>query len=491
MFSDKGLNKEVMIEAEGIVQKAYAKLMSKQYFYYNIISQFATKAVSPDQCPTMGVAHIDNQFWLIYNPEFIKYYNFKEIAVILEHEVCHFTYDHVKHFDSKKHTSRKVFKDENEAADSIRDEQKEAYIARLKNIATDRSINVYLFGLPNIRQSVADAKRGFTNKDGVFNEEAYKDKMTELLEKGKTWFKDSSITLETAADTDILESNCITEKSFKEILKEAKYQGDIESVAKYETWRYYFDLLMSCPETEKAIQDIQDMDIHFSGDEGEDENDAQKARDRVMMEAARKCENRSDIPGSLREHLKELFDKYSKEAPLPWFKILRKQVAASKKSILENDINTRNRYYGTNKQIIPGYKTRPIKDIAIIWDVSGSCMDEETQTRFINECNMMIKSGSNVRVYYTDADVEHVQDCKEKMMKPTQYEITGGGGTHLDNGVARAIKDGYRIIIMLTDNWMEFKLTKRDLKGRKIINVSTTDDKQPPHYGPTIHVNRK
>jgi len=75
------------------------------------------------------------------------------------------------------------------------------------------------------------------------------------------------------------------------------------------------------------------------------------------------------------------------------------------------------------------------------------------------------------------------------MMSPSQYEITGGGGTHLDNGIKRAIEDGYRIIIQLSDNYMDFRLSKRDLKGRKIINVSTTEAKQPTHYGPQIHVN--
>jgi hypothetical protein len=118
-------------------------------------------------------------------------------------------------------------------------------------------------------------------------------------------------------------------------------------------------------------------------------------------------------------------------------------------------------------------------------------MDEETQTTFIKEVNAMIKAGSNVRVYYTDQDVEHIQDCKGKPMRPAEYQITGGGGTHLDNGLKKAIEDGYRILIQVSDNYMSFDLSKKDLKGRKVINVSTTDAKQPAHYGPQIHINRK
>lgn len=559
--------------ALNIIRDAYDKLMGRQFFYFNIASQFALKAVRPSLCPTMGVAHKDNVMWLVYNPEFIKYYDYNEISVILEHEICHFTYDHVKHFDSSNN-ARKVFKDEEEAKDGIREGEKQKFVHRIQNKATDRSINIYLFGLPNIRMSLGDIKRQYTDKEGNLKVQELNKYLVEAFENDDLWFKDSKMNLDRSkfldkgGDTDmdkygakvlsliskcsddtILEANCITEDSFKRILKEAGYQPNTELkqlwkemedlkksvgpkpseqvvkqinadikvkfkvfskkqdeilypktdaakkregvVKEYGTWKYYFDLLMSCPKTEEAIKNIQDMDIHFGDDPGEDgegSRDSQEAREKVLIEAARNS-NKHDIPGDLREHLKSLFDKYSKEDTLPWNIILRRLVNASKKSIKRNDINSRNKY-APGAQILPGYKLDPIKSIAVIWDVSSSCMDEETQTKFISEVNMMIKAGSDVRVYYTDYDVEHVQDCKEKM-KHSDYQITGGGGTCLDNGIKRAIADGYKILIQLSDNYMNFELTKKDLKGRRVINVCTTNDKQPRHYGPQIHVNRK
>jgi hypothetical protein len=97
------------------------------------------------------------------------------------------------------------------------------------------------------------------------------------------------MTIELADDSTILEANCITEESFKKILVEAQYAGDITKVTKYGTWEYYFDLLMSCPKTEEAIKNIKDMDIHFGDEDGEGEGgrNGQEARDKVMMEAAR------------------------------------------------------------------------------------------------------------------------------------------------------------------------------------------------------------
>lgn len=479
-------------KALGIIRNAYDKLMGRQFFYFNIASQFALKeSPSKEVCPTMGVAHVDGVHWLIYNPDFIKYYDYNEISTILEHEICHFTYDHVKHFDTSNN-GRKVFKNEGEARDYIRDKEKQSFIHRAKNIATDRSINVHLFNLPNIRMSLGDIKADFTDKEGKFNKQAYEKSIAEKLAKNDLWFKDPNMTIERASDDTILEASCITENSFNKILVEAGYKGDISQVKRYGTWKYFFDILMSCPKTEEALKDIQDMDVHFGDDPGEDGEggrDSQEAREKIMIEAARNS-NPHDIPGSMREYIRHLIDKHSKETALPWNVILRRMVNSAKKSIKRNDINSRNRY-APGRQILPGYRLDPIKDICLIWDVSGSCTDNETQATFIKECNSMIKAGSVIKVLYTDAGVEHEQVCdKGKPLKPAQYEITGGGGTDMDPAIRQAIKEGYRIIINLTDCYVPYNMSRKEFKGRKIITVSTTDSEAPKHYGPTIKVSR-
>lgn len=566
MFKSSTIDQEILDNANRIIREAYAILMSRQFFYYNIASQFASKAVDKRQCDTMGVGHVDGIHWLIYNPEFIQYYEPKELSAILEHEIRHFTDDHVKSFNSER-TANPIFKDEKEAADHVRKNQEESYKHRLQNVAQDRALNVRIFGLPNIRMSISDIKREFVDKEGNFLEDKYEESTVKAFANTDRWFKDSNLELDKAKyqkggelnvdkygkallkllanlpDTTIVEASCITEPTFKKILKEADYEGTpalkklraemnsiieavkeeqakenpsdkvidklkedykdankdfrdeqdvaLQDIKRYEGWKYYYDLLLSCPKTEEALQNIKEMDVHFGDEDGEGEGgrDGQEARDRIMIEAAKNSKAK-DIPGDLRQHLEQLFDKYNKDIALPWNVILRRLVNSSKKSTKENDVNSRNRY-APGRQILPGYKLNPIRDVAVVWDTSGSCMDEETQTRFINEANQMIKGGANLRVYYCDYDVEHVQDCKDKMMKPGKYEIHGGGGTDLDKGLKRAIEDGYRIIIQLSDNYMDFKLTKKDLKGRKIINVSTTSAKQPKHYGPQIHVNNK
>lgn len=480
-------------KASNIIRTAFSDLMCRKFFYYNIAAQFAMRATTPEECPTMGVAYVDKVHYLFFNPEFINLFNFKEISVIVEHEICHFTYDHVKEFNSDQ--SRTIFKDEEEARNYIRKKKEEQAVHRIKNIATDWSINCRLYNLPNIRTQVKTFKLEAAggDKNAVIDEDKFKAHIAEKIKDGRMWFKDPNVTVDTMDDETIIESSCITHESGKDILKRSGYKGDLSQVKNYQGWKYYFDLLMSCPEIEQELENIREMDVHFGDEDGDgegaDANDKQQARERMLIEAA-KNSNPHDIPGDLREHIKQLFEKYSKEEALPWYKILRRRINSAKRSIKKNDINSRNKYV-PGQQIIPGYRLDPIKSVAIIWDDSGSCLDEETQGRFISECNSMIKSGCEVRIYYTDADVNHIQDCKDKVMKPSEYQINGGGGTHLDNGIKRAIADGYKIIIQLSDNYMDFRLSKKDLKGRKIINVCTTEAKQPAHYGPTIHVHRK
>jgi len=543
-------------EALDIIRDAYDKLVGRAFFYFNIASQFALKSVDKSQCPTMGVAHVDGVHWLVYNPDFIKYYNYQEISVILEHEISHFTYDHVKHFDSSTN-ARKIFKDDKEAADHVKQQAEQKLMHRLKNICTDRSINIHLVGLPNIRMSLADIKAEFT-KEGEFDQVGFETHIAQAFAKKDLWFKDPNMTMDLADDNTILESHCITEYSFKKTLKESGFQpspelkqlwtemealkvdikteteagndakvasltNDLElkqqdfqtkqdeilfppanlpearrnyakqfEVKKYGTWEYYLDLLLSCPKTEEAIQNIRDMDVHFGDEDGDGEGgrQAQEAREKIIIEGA-KNSNAHEIPGDLRAYIKSLFEKHSKEEALPWNVIFRRMINAAKKSIKKNDVNSRNKY-APGSQILPGYMLDPVKDICLIWDVSGSCMDEETQTRFIKECNAMLQSGGVIKILYTDAGVEHRQVCdKMRPLKPNEYQITGSGGTDMDPAILEAIKSGYKIIVNLTDCYVPYKLNKGQLKGRKVITVSTTEAKAPDFYGPTISINRK
>lgn len=472
-----------VINPENNISLAYTALMERQFFYFNILSQLRLQAVPKEACGTMGVAWHDGILWLVYNPEFVNMYDFRELSVILEHEVSHFTFDHVKHFKTEKFT-RTGKETQEEIVEEVRKKAKDQIKAQLENIAMDRSINIYLPQLSKIRMTMADFK-GRSDKKKEKKKEENDNKGQEPVEGVDYWIKVRGQT----DDTTIVECDNINELSFKKILQKGGYTGDLNQVKKYADWKYYYDLLMQCPKQQEAMEAAGQMDVHFEmgGDgEGEDSRTVEQAVDRVLIEAAKKS-NKHDIPGNLRDQIDMLINKY-KDKPLPWNVILRRAIASANRSIMENDINTRNRYYGNNRSIVPGYRNRPIVRVAVVWDCSGSCWDEDTQAKFIAECNGLIKSKYEVRAYYCDAAVEHVQDMKETMMSPSEFKIKGGGGTDLDVGIKQAIADGYNIIIQLTDCYMNYNLNKRDLKGRKVITVSTTEASTPNHYGPCIHV---
>jgi predicted metal-dependent peptidase len=504
-----------------IVIDGARQLMRRKQFYYNLLTQFVI--TEKKGVGTMGVCYLDKKMHLIYDPDFVSRYEPLEIAPILEHECNHFLYDHCSDF--KDSGTKSVFESEDEVKDHIRQQAMKKHDHHLQNIAMDRSINVYLDDLPNIRIERAQMLSGDKDKD-----EKAQGKIIRVFEKH-------------AEDPtkDIVETSGITVESFKQLLIDSQYQGDVNKIEQFEGWRYYYDLLKSCPKIKEEAQKIQTMDVHFvpgtTGEGGESfdidgnpqdgqgdqqgqgqgqgkeqgreqkelspkgsgggegdkkkevtetpgEGPSKQQIGRMAFDALRKS-NQSKLPGHLRGMMERIAQMYDSE-PLPWYVILRKLINTSIKTVMENNVNIRNRR-NTSPMILPGYINKPLIDIGVVWDVSGSCMDNETQGHFVNECNALVKAGARLTVYYTDTDVEHVQKVHRKLV-PEKYEIRGNGGTALDTGVKRAIEDGNHVIIQLTDGYYSFTMTKADLKGRKVITV-TTGDLAPKHYGPSIEIN--
>jgi predicted metal-dependent peptidase len=500
MQQKKELSPAIINEANTIFETAKRLLLRQKYFYYNLIRQFRVKVSL--EVPTMGVAWVDDNFYLIYNPEFVNRFAPKELMAIIEHECCHFVYNHMTQFRDTR--TKSVFEDRKEAADYVKDQMKQQVEHRLRNIAMDRSINVYIPNLPNARMLRAEMGLGEKDKNGKIASP----KILGIYKKGET------------AETDIVEVPCITEQSFKDLLQRSGYKGDIEAVNKYDTWQYYYDLLKQSPQIQKELDSIAEMDIHFQsgktrgggkgdqqgngvrikgeGENGDEEGNGEGGQrfeegetpdgevEKAIVEAAKPCND--NIPGHLRAMVQQALEKVASK-PVPWYALLRRQIKTSIRSITQMDVNVRNRYYGGKRTIVPGYKDIPQLDIAVVYDVSGSCASPQIQGIFWNEIEALQKAGCSITIYYTDTEVEKKQEIGTKRVKPSDYQGVGGGGTHLDVGIKAAIDDGKHIIIMLSDCWMDFRLTKKDLKGRRVICACNTEDKMPAHYGPTIRIN--
>lgn len=473
-----------------IIQRAKRIIQQREYFYYNVLKQMKFLMVPAERVPTAGVAFINGAYTYMTNPDFTTFYTPEEFHHILLHEVEHFIFGHCKDFKDTPPAKNK-FKDTEEAAEHVRKQQYEKWKHQLQNIAMDRSINIYIPKLPKIRQFKKDL--GIDDKKQDKEENTFS---TPTLYKKH----------ESDENYDIYETSGITEESFKNLLTKSGYQGDVEQVERFQSWRYYYDLLKSCPDIKNQAQKIKNMDVHFQPSNGEgcgcggeaieiegqgdqpgfDENMAEEQRKEMLRKAAKQS-NKSSIPGHMRAEIDLAMEAYN-AAPLPWYKILRRQLNKAKEVIFKKDINIRNTQYNSTQVILTGYLYEPKLDIYVVQDVSGSCMSPTEQGLFWNEVKELSKNGT-LHVYYCDTAVEREEVFKgNRKIKDKDYKAVGGGGTDLDVGIKKAIDNKAHIIVMLTDGYMHYNLTSRDLKGHKVITV-TTGDEPPKHYGPSIKVN--
>lgn len=100
--------------------------------------------------------------------------------------------------------------------------------------------------------------------------------------------------------------------------------------------------------------------------------------------------------------------------------------------------------------IRPGM-TRPVPDIAVVVDTSGSMGDQDL-ARALSEIRSILTRvvpGDAVRVYSTDADVA----AAERVFNARQINLAGGGGTDMRVGMAAAAESKPAVIVVITDGF--------------------------------------
>lgn len=100
--------------------------------------------------------------------------------------------------------------------------------------------------------------------------------------------------------------------------------------------------------------------------------------------------------------------------------------------------------------IRPGM-TRPVPDITVVVDTSGSMGDQDL-ARALSEIRSILTRvvpGDAVRVYSTDADVA----AAERVFNARQINLTGGGGTDMRVGIAAAAESKPAVVVVITDGF--------------------------------------
>ena len=122
--------------------------------------------------------------------------------------------------------------------------------------------------------------------------------------------------------------------------------------------------------------------------------------------------------------------------------------------------------------IRPGM-TRPVPDIAVVVDTSGS-MGEQDLARALAEIRGILTRvvpGDGLRVYSVDADIA----AQGQVFNARQISLVGGGGTDMRVGIEAATETRPAVIIVITDGFTPWPETRPP--GAPLTIAALTDDR--------------
>ena len=102
--------------------------------------------------------------------------------------------------------------------------------------------------------------------------------------------------------------------------------------------------------------------------------------------------------------------------------------------------------------------TRPVPEIAVVIDTSGSMGDEDL-ARALAEIRAILTRvvpGDGIRVYSVDADVA----AESQVFNARQINLVGGGGTDMRVGIEAAAATRSGAIIVVTDGFTRWPETR-------------------------------
>jgi predicted metal-dependent peptidase len=159
--------------------------------------------------------------------------------------------------------------------------------------------------------------------------------------------------------------------------------------------------------------------------------DRQQIKDEIkeamLAAAAADSKGASNLPDGVRKILENLT-----EPKMNWRELLRMQ--------LESTIKSDYTWMRTSRKgwdmdaVMPGMKSEPMIDIAVMIDTSGS-IDESMLRDFLSETGGIMESFPAYRIHVASFDTKvhnPVQYDSDNVMDIAEYDVKGGGGTDFD-----------------------------------------------------------
>jgi predicted metal-dependent peptidase len=136
-----------------------------------------------------------------------------------------------------------------------------------------------------------------------------------------------------------------------------------------------------------------------------------------------------------------------------------------------------------NRKVVLPTLRRPIPDVAIVCDTSGS-MHERLLARALTEIEAVLtRAGlrqSQVRVLAVDTDVHVVR----RVSRAAQVQLAGGGGTDMGAGIEAAaqLRPRPSVVVVLTDGYTPWP--DQPPPGIRVIVGLLTEGMRPPGWAP-------
>lgn len=130
--------------------------------------------------------------------------------------------------------------------------------------------------------------------------------------------------------------------------------------------------------------------------------------------------------------------------------------------------------------LLPGGLDR-LPRVAVVVDTSGS-MNEHRLSQAVAEVGAILKLGARVTVYAVDAAVH---EAKRVFREDQVRRLAGGGGTDMGAGLERAVADGHRLVVVLTDGYTPWP--SHPPKARVVVCL-LGDGPEPPGWAKAVRV---
>ncbi len=418
-----------------VISRCVNQLLIKEPFYAHVA--FGTTRIITSKIPTAAVGVDDNRILLMFNEDFFlkQLTTQSQRVAVLKHEILHLVF---------KHLFRELIKKDPE----------------LMNLAADIVVNQYIgsWDLPDTAVTLStfpelELKAGETM-------EYYYARLEELKEQ------------------DLVQRDCSQVGSAqsgacmngRDLSGSGMKGADLSGSKSMEAFKRLYGNERHSDHSQWIQPSSDDQMYALNG-----------GIDKALMNAADRVNPSSYglIPGDIRRRLDEIRE--NRVPKLDWKRQLRLFASSKGRSYIFHTMKRVSKRYGTR----PGIRIRRKNRVAVVIDTSGS-INEKTLELFIAEIEGIFRTGAEIIIIESDAEVQNVYPFK----RGVNLTLKGGGGTAFDPAfkyINTGKSGAFDVCIYLTDGFAGEPYIKPRCS---LLWVLDPTGQKGPHlkWGPSIQI---